>query len=276
MKPLTITILILLFSVSIGFANQPLAKALSSSSKKQVIPPGTVLFEEGLYVDMTEITNFSWLEYMYWNKNKYGTASEAYKAALPDTTVWQNTNPLFEQMYLRHPAFHNYPVVGVSYEQALKFCAWRSDRVNELLFAKKNKFEYHFYKTDSTFCEIPQICSYRLPTEKEWEKFAAAPFSKKVIRKQKDNAIYNVKGTAITDKKGNETNDVTASVHSFWPNNYGMYQVVGNVAEMVSEKGIAKGGSWFHTIQESAISTSIPYSASTGWLGFRCVCEVKK
>ena len=276
MKPLIITILTLLFSASIGLANQPLAKALSNSSKKQVIPPGTVLFQEGLFVDMTEITNFSWLEYMSWNKNNYGASSEAYKAVLPDTTVWQNTNSLFEQIYLRHPAFHNYPVVGVSYEQALKFCAWRSDRVNELLFAKTNKFEYHFYKTDSTFCEIPQTCSYRLPTEKEWENFAIAPFSKKVIRKQKDNSIYNLKGAIITDKKGNKINNFTASVHSFWPNNYGMYQLVGDVAEMVSEKGIAKGGSWFHTIQESAINTSTPYTSSTGWLGFRCVCDVKE
>lgn len=252
-------------------------KALHNrSSKKEIVPPGTVKFSDGLYIDMTELTNFNWLEYLNWMKTKYGKTSEAYAAVLPDTMTWRSVNSILEETYLRHPAFHNYPLVGVSYEQAVNYCAWRSDRVNEMLFARKNKIEYHYYKEDSTFCEIPKICTYRLPTEKEWESFAIAPFSKKVLRKQKSDPIYNVNGPKLTVENTGEIEITTALATAFWPNVHGQYNVIGNVAEMVSEKGKSKGGSWFHSLEESAVSNSINYSKPTNWLGFRCVCEVKE
>ncbi len=63
--------------------------------------------------------------------------------ALPDTLVWRDEldyNEPYINNYLRHPAFNNYPVVGVSWEQANDFCKWRTDRVNEKILIDYHEF----------------------------------------------------------------------------------------------------------------------------------------
>ncbi len=87
------------------------------------------------YMDETEVTNLDYLEYLFWLKRVYGESyPEVYKNALPDTLVWRDKlgyNEPYVKNYLRHPAYKNYPVVGVSWQQATDYCAWRTDRVNE-------------------------------------------------------------------------------------------------------------------------------------------------
>ena len=88
------------------------------------------------YIEETEVTNIMYLEYVDWLKKMYGQDDELkniYLAALPDTLVWRNPLGFNEDMvnnYLRHPAFQNHPVVGVSWHQA-NFSKWRTNRVNE-------------------------------------------------------------------------------------------------------------------------------------------------
>jgi gliding motility-associated lipoprotein GldJ len=86
------------------------------------------------YMDETEVANVDWLEYLYWIKRTYPNDAEYYYNALPDTLVWRQPlsyNEPYVNNYLRHPAFQDYPVVGVSWEQANDYCVWRTDRVNE-------------------------------------------------------------------------------------------------------------------------------------------------
>ena len=98
------------------------------------------------YMDETEITNLHWLEYLYWINRVYGVDyPEIYKKALPDTLVWRNKLAFMEpytELYLRHPAYRDYPVVGVNWLQANDFCAWRTDRVNEMILIREGLF-YH-------------------------------------------------------------------------------------------------------------------------------------
>ncbi|WP_276359928.1 SUMF1/EgtB/PvdO family nonheme iron enzyme [Daejeonella sp. H1SJ63] len=86
------------------------------------------------YMDETEVANVDWLEYLHWIKRNFPNDAEYYYNALPDTLVWRQPlsyNEPYVNNYLRHPAFQDYPVVGVTWEQANAYCEWRTDRVNE-------------------------------------------------------------------------------------------------------------------------------------------------
>lgn len=94
---------------------------------------------QSFYIDETEVTNLMYTEYLDYLKRVYPPEDPIYKniyyGALPDTLVWRNRLGYAEMMtenYLRHPGYAEYPVVGVSWIQAVEFAQWRTDRVNEL------------------------------------------------------------------------------------------------------------------------------------------------
>lgn len=241
-----------------------------------VTPPGTVKINHKLYVDQTEVTNFNWIEYLGWIEQKDGKNSLTYQNALPDTTVWKTKlkhNEPYVKYYFRHSAYRDYPIIGISYEQVVNFCKWRTDRVKEL---------YNIQRKKNTKSVYPVNFKYRLPTKKEWELIASAPYSektqKKIDHKYKGQPLTNLKrgrndGMGVAGSLNNNA-DVTAPVFSYWPNNYGIYNLIGNVAEMIDEKGIAKGGSWLHQQEEVTIEKDFTYKQGNSWVGFRCVVEI--
>ena len=100
------------------------------------------------YMDRTEVTNFHWLEYMYWMKRVYYKSyPHVYKKCLPDTLSWRTAlgyREKYVNYYLRHPSYADYPVVGVSWLQANDFCKWRTDRVNEAILVREGVINWHF------------------------------------------------------------------------------------------------------------------------------------
>lgn len=100
------------------------------------------------YMDRTEVSNFHWLEYVYWMKRVYYKSyPHIYKKSLPDTLAWRSPLSYKEKYvdyYLRHPSYRDYPVVGVSWIQANDFCKWRTDRVNEAILVREGILNWHF------------------------------------------------------------------------------------------------------------------------------------
>jgi gliding motility-associated lipoprotein GldJ len=104
----------------------------------------TQQYVKSFYLDETEVTNQMYMEYLTYLKTVYPPSEEQYKgiyeAALPDTLVWRNQLSYNEDMvnyYLRHPAYSEHPVVGVSWVQAKNYAKWRTDRVNERILVEK-------------------------------------------------------------------------------------------------------------------------------------------
>ena len=136
-------------------------------------PPGTVRLEpsetginHAEYIDETVITIANWLQYVHWTWRVYGEQSAEYMNVLPDTVFLQKSLSSRTLSYWRHPSNHTYALVGISYEQALKYCVWRTNRVNE--FLEKTGKRYTVY--------------YSLPTEIDFQE----------AYKQQKNIVLNI------------------------------------------------------------------------------------
>ncbi len=146
----------------------------------------------------------------------------------PDTLAWVHDftysfNEPMTNMYFWHPAYDNYPVVGISWQQATAFCVWRSQLLNSFLL-----------KIGETI-----VNDYRLPTESEWEWAARGglaqspyPWGGPYIRNFRGCFLGNFK-----PMRGSYMDDGgfhTVGVYSYNPNDYGLYCMAGNAAEWTS------------------------------------------
>lgn len=144
----------------------------------------------------------------------------------PDTTCWVNDfpnsdNEIYLRNYFSNPTYNDYPVVGVTWEQANAFCAWRTDY---LLKGLSGQAKY--------------IQRYRLPSEAEWEYAARGkdgtefPWENPDV-KNGDGCFY----ANFKPDRGNYTKDgnlITSKTGIYSPNSNGLYDMAGNVAEWTS------------------------------------------
>jgi len=218
----------------------------------------------------------------------------------PDTLVWIRDfsyayNEPMTKRYYSHPAFGNYPVVGVNWNQASAFCVWRTQYLNAYLEGKH-------MATESDF---------RLPTEAEWE-YAARGGRSQSMYPWGNYYLRNKKGCLLANFKpgrGNYPEDggfYTVRADAYWPNDFGLYCMAGNVAEWTSsfyyegsynfqhdmnpdirwnakdsdpprmKRKVIRGGSWKDVglyLQTSARTYEYQDTAKS-YIGFRCVIDL--
>lgn len=211
----------------------------------------------------------------------------------PDTIMWlrdfqYSYNDPKMRMYFSHPGYANYPVVGVTWEQAQAFCQWRTQLFN------------------TNHAVAGQ--DYRLPTKYEWEyaarggkSMALYPWGGNYVRDDCGRYLANFKPMrgSYTDDKG----ATTMKVASFEPNDYGLFDMAGNVAEWTSsayngsssklvsdmnpsfqynakssdpdvlKRKVIKGGSWKDIAYylQCGVETYEYQNESRPYIGFRCV-----
>ena len=260
-------IAILLFIVLISFIS---TKELAMP--KLTAPPETVLLKDSLYIDKLEVTNAMWQDFTNnWLLDKEGDTA-MYKKMQPDSSVWYSLKIDYEnyvKSYFKSATFSSYPVVGITYEQAVAYCEWCTERVNEYLEKLK----------DIRFRSV----IYRLPTEAEWELAAAGkldltkfPYGYERIKmatKYDTSKMFNCYYRDIDSARNTEQNMVAPS-NSGTPNLFGAYNMIGNVGEMVIEKGLSKGGFYDLKVESCKVKEQFSYKKPNRYLGFRCVCLV--
>jgi len=280
-------------------------KADNSKYINEIIPPGTVKVGINLFYDQTENSNLDWHEYMYWKQRVFGKNSPEYKATLPDTNVWlEKYNCLkdYQSIYMHHPAYRNFPDVGISQKQAEAYSKWRSDRVFEYILIKYGKIkvnpaqdsnsyfsieryyagQYKGYKPDSIFKYYP---CYRLPTVEEWKDVLHHnPFIDKSWSDKRKMKLINYHIKSLTEFQADIVpclNDSLfefpiASAGYFTPNDLGIYNLRGNVSEWTSEKDICVGGGWMDCKQVIMKQDTFLRKTPSANIGFRNVCEWKE
>ncbi len=106
------------------------------------------------FLSETELTNYEYREYTTWLKYVFPPSDhdykEIYSGALPDTLVWNNnlSRNDYAETYFRSPEFDYYPVVGVTWLQASRYCDWLTDRANEKELMKQGVIDKNFYASD--------------------------------------------------------------------------------------------------------------------------------
>ena len=218
----------------------------------------------------------------------------------PDTLVWMRDfsysyNEPMTKRYFSHPSFGNYPVVGVTWKQAVAFCAWRSKHLNDFLLKTKKNVESDF----------------RLPTEAEWEYAARGgrtqsmfPWGGPYLRNQKGCLLANFK-----PGRGNYPEDggfYTVRADAYWPNDWGLYNMAGNVSEWTSslyyeggynfqhdmnpdirynakdsdpprmKRKVLRGGSWKDVgyFLQSGTRAYEYQDTAKSYIGFRCIIDL--
>ena len=105
--------------------------------EKEEIPPGTVRFENKLFVDVTEISNIGWREFAYWIIRHKGW--DTAQSILSDTLSRRDKEGKYVEIYYRHLAYGHYPVVEIYFEKAKEYAKWRTDRVLEYMLIRDKK-----------------------------------------------------------------------------------------------------------------------------------------
>ncbi len=280
------------------------------------VTPGCVPMNASLLCDQTEATNFHWLEYMYWTKRAYGEDSEEYKAILPDTEVWQDAlcDSSYAALYLKSPKFRNFPVVGITQEQAEAFSKWRSDRVFEWTLIKKGILELNPTAKDTAAFSIEKYFegNYMLPvasgdstTMKRITPDYSIPYpvyrlpnaeDRLVILNYIDSTDFIFHQKKARQYENWRTNNLpfllahtpciedslvakpTRNVHPELDkrNRFKLiHNSRGNVAEWGEETNSTYGGGWQHNVAYILSKDTVSVTEPNAWTGFRNVCEWK-
>jgi gliding motility-associated lipoprotein GldJ len=198
------------------------------------------------YMDETEVSNLDYREYLHWIARVYPGDIAKMNSALPDTLDWRDGlayNDPYIQNYLRHPAYSDYPVVGVSWIQADEYCKWRTDRVNELILVSKGILKHdntqtgeNVFTTDTYLTGLYQgtegksptkaadgttrrvkwedgllLPSYRLPTEAEWEYSALGLIGNSEGELLANRKLYPWNGAYLRDDSKKEKGRLKAN-----------------------------------------------------------------
>jgi len=271
-------------------------------------PPGTNRLAPNFYCDETEVTNLSWLLYLDWMRRIFGSGSDEYRAALPDTGVWlQHDSCLNEKVhyYFRHPNYCNHPVVGITQLQAQNYTKWREDRVFERYLVVNGVFDRTSYlQTDEDYFTIDRYLAgefqdlvpdtsikycvrYNLPSLDQWrhvlrynDSIIQVKPRRRTPRYMRDlcedypEMVADVSPCDSNRRHRSGPEHVDSDCRHRW--GVGFQNLRGNVSEWLLESNLSAGGGWCHSVERIKASDTFTDSLPNAWTGFRNVATWEK
>lgn len=214
---------------------------------------GTTVSVQAFFMQKAEVTNLEYRTFLF--DILIQNRKEEFLRAKPDQAMWtkllgEGSKPM-EELYFSHESYDHYPVVNISREGAEMYCRWLTEELH-LYLGEKNTKIYHN--------------DMRLPTREEWVKAASVEGFYKNYPWETDS-IKSAKGEFMCNFKPSENSYFedgafhTAKIQSYAPNGYGIYDLSGNVAEMVYDWSGGYGNFKKQEPQERK-----PGTAGGGWM----------
>lgn len=238
---------------------------------------GTTVSTPAFYIGTMEVTNFEYRTFIF--DLLIQDKKDEFLHAKPNNEQWdflsREKYHSFAEHYFSDKKYNEYPVVNISRAGAMLYCKWLSEELRKFV-GKKKEINYN---------------DVRLPQRTEWEKaasgsgkFSPYPWGGPFLRNSTGLLLANYTLDSLEVKRSNPApgDDVTAPCRSYFPNTYGLYNMSGNVAEIVfensdeSEAGTA-GGSWRESGENIKIYAPDPYKGpvfTCPMIGFRVVSSV--
>lgn len=249
------------------------------------------------YMDRCEITLFDWREYMWWTGRVFGEDSPEYQACQPDGESLRELYEIydFEQHYISD--MPNYPMVGVSQEQAEAYSNWRSDRVFEYILISRKILDWNPESDVETHFTIERYFNGEYQDKIPSPDALYYPVFSLPDQAQFEAAVHYADSVKCRDT-GQRWRNCFPGRHNAYPRSHRdlsgwnwpydtrpvdfeasrktkkcLFHLVGNVAEWSSEREITMGGSWHHHRDSIGV---IHMDSANAWTGFRNVMTWKK
>lgn len=245
----------------------------------QVLLDGDTVSVQSFLMSKEEVTNHDYQLFLkdLLDRGELGK----YEIAKIDSANWQGencANQKYAEFYHSHPAYRNFPVVNIPREGAELFCEWVTERFDQVLPAG-------------------QRLTFRLPLKAEWlraacgdDLWAVYTWKAPYLRNSKGCYLANFvsvgENSIARNEKGepvivpnqfdyyHDYADIIAASRSYFPNEFGMYNMNGNAAELLADADEVIGGSWFDTGYDIRNRSVKKYTGSSSTVGFRIVATV--
>ncbi|MCC5924113.1 MAG: SUMF1/EgtB/PvdO family nonheme iron enzyme [Crocinitomicaceae bacterium] len=283
MKKIILIVTVLCYTLS-AFSQTHLPKALKKSYL--YVPSGNVILEEdtisvqSFYMYNQEVTNANYQEFLNW-VDKNGTEEMKQITAIHNenwaSELSQFQSDAFAEKYHSHSAYLNYPVVNVSKDAALLYCQWLEDffaREYDLNVKVRLPLHAEFIRAGQGD-HLEANYSWNGPYLRNSKGDFLANFTRipqSTISRNENGELEIQKWSGTIAK----SSDLVAPSISYFPSEYGFYNLNGNVAEMIAETGIAVGGSWMDYGYDIRLQSRKKYETSSCLVGFRPVFTVMK
>ena len=250
------------------------------------IPGGSVVIDgveshiEEFYISRREVSNLDYAEFLWYLNNEDADEQKIRRASVKsENWLIQGTDlePI-AKTYHQHPAYHEYPVVNISYDAAVMYCDWL-----EAILGERFGGEYDV--------------KVMLPSRQQWVRAARGSdlnakyaWGGQYLRDSKGQLLCNFRKIGaesvhfnaesdsyeIAGQDSAQSSQFTSPSESFGKNEFGLFNMNGNVTEMIRDEGVAVGGSWNDTGYDVRVESAVAYEQPSPTVGFRPVLHIEK